>query len=143
MHVYSSAQEPHVDNKAISRFFQGLAKLPLFGLYHPLIEWMGSLLPDRSIVTRVDDFLSDLHSFNAGVPQGSVLSPVFFILFLSDLLSSTSASMRSFADDTFLSLSISFNPNDHTYDDIALHASISPPFSPMICQSLRSGVETT
>ena len=73
----------------------------------------------------MDGFLSNLHSFNAGVPQGSVISPVLFILFINDLLTSTSSSIHSFADDTFLSSSFSFNPNDHASTDIQLHRSIS------------------
>ena len=98
-----------------------LTKLPMFGLHHTLINWIGSFLSDRSIAVRVDGFLSNLHSINAGVPQGSVISPVIFILFINDLLTSTSSSFHSFADDTFLSSSFSFNPNDHASTDIQLH----------------------
>ena len=64
-------------------------------------------------------------TINAGVPQGSVISPVLFILFINDLLTSTSSSIHSFADDTFLSSSFSFNPNDHASTDIQLHRNIS------------------
>ena len=102
-----------------------LAKLPMFGLHHTLINWIGSFLSDRSIAVRVDGFLSNLHSIDAGVPQDSVISPVLFILFINDLLTSTSSSIHSFADDTFLSSSFSFNPNDHASTDIQLHRNIS------------------
>ena len=102
-----------------------LAKLPMFGLHHTLINWIGSFLSDRSIAVRVDGFLSNLHSINAGVPQGSVISPVLFILFINDLLTSTSSSSHSFSDDTFLSSSFSFNPNDHASTNIQLHRNIS------------------
>ena len=51
-----------------------LAKLPMYGLYQTLINWIGSILSDRSIAVRVDSFLSNLHSINAGVPEGSVIS---------------------------------------------------------------------
>ena len=44
-----------------------------------------------------------LSNNNSSVPQGSVISPVLFILVISDLLSSTSSSIYSFADDTYLS----------------------------------------
>ena len=93
-----------------------------------LINWIGNFLSDRSIAVRVDGFLSNLHSINAGVPQGSVISPVLFILFIlfiNDLLTSTSSSIHSFADDTFLSSSFSFNQNDHATTDIQLHKNIS------------------
>ena len=102
-----------------------LAKLPIFGLHQALINWIGSFLSDRSIGVRVDGFLSTLHSINAGVPQGSVISPVLFILFINDLLASKSSSIHSFADDTFLSSSFSFNPNDHASTDIQFHRNIS------------------
>ena len=102
-----------------------LAKLPLFGLHHTLIKWIGSFLSDSSIAARVDGFLSNLYSIIAGVPQGSVISPVLFILFINDLLTSTSSTIHSFADDTFLSSSFSFNPNDHPSTDILLHRNTS------------------
>ena len=73
----------------------------------------------------MDGFLSNLHSINAGVPHGSVISLVLFILVMSDLQTSTSSSIHSFADDTFLSSSFSFNPNDHASTDIQLHRNIS------------------
>ena len=98
---------------------------PMFGLNHTLIKWVGSFHSDRSIAVRVSGFLSNLHSINAGVPQGSVISPILFILFINDLLTSTSSSIHSFADDTFLSSSFSFNPNDHASTDIQLYRNIS------------------
>ena len=97
----------------------------MFGLHHTLINWIGSFLSDRSIAVRVDGFLSNLQSIKAGVLQGSVIFPVLFILFIDDLLTSTSSSIHSFADDTFLSPSFSFNPNDHASTDIQLHRDTS------------------
>ena len=135
VHVWSSALESSGESRVISLdisksfdrvWHKGLlAKLPMFGLHHTLINWIGSFLSDRSIAVRVDGFLSNLHSINAGVPQGSVISPVLFILFINDLFTSTSSSIHSFADDTFLSSSFSFNPNDRASTDIQLHRKIS------------------
>ena len=99
--------------------------MPILGLHHTLTKLFGSFLSDRSIAVKVDSFLSNLHSINAGVPQGSIITPVLFILFINDLLTSTSSSIHSFADDTFLSSSFSFNPNDHASSDIQLHKNIS------------------
>ena len=97
----------------------------MFGLHHILINWIGSFLSDRSIAVRVDGFLSNLHSINAGVPRCTVISPVLFIIFITDLLTSTSYSIHSFADDTLLSSSFLFNPNDHASTNIQLHRNIS------------------
>ena len=135
VHVWSSALESCGESRVISLdiskafdrvWHKGLlAKLPMFGLNQTLVNCIGSFLSDRSIAVRVDGFLSNLHSINAGVPQGSVISPVLFILFINDLLTSTSSSIHSFADDTFLSSSFSFNPNDHPSTDIQLRRNIS------------------
>ena len=135
VHVWSSALESCGEtrviffdiSKAFDRIWHKglLAKLPMFGLIQTLINWIGSFLSDTSIAVRVDGFLSNLHSINAGVPQGPVISPVLFILFINDLLISTSSSIHSFADYTFPSSSFSFNPNDHASTDIQLHRKIS------------------
>ena len=107
VHVWSSALESCGESRVISldiskAFDRGLpAKLPMFGLHHTPIEWIGSFLSDRPIVVRIDGFASNLHSIKAGVPQGSVISPAPFILFINDLLNSTSSNIHSFADDTF------------------------------------------
>ena len=92
---------------------------------HTLIKWIRSFLSDRSIAIREDGFLSNLHLINTGVPQGSVISPVLLILFINGLLTSTSSCIHSFAGNTFISFSFSFNPNDHASTDIKLHRNIS------------------
>ena len=46
-------------------------------------------------------------------------------MFINDLLTSTSSSIHSFGEDTFLSSSFSLNPNDHASCDIPLHRNIS------------------
>ena len=96
VHVWSSALEYCGESRVISLdiskafdrvWHKGLlTKLPMSGLNQTLINWIGSFLSDRSIAVRVDGFLSNLHSINAGVPQGSVISPVLFVLFINDLL---------------------------------------------------------
>ena len=135
VHVWSSALEACGESRVISLdiskafnrvWHRGLlAKLPMFGINQTLINWIDSFLSDRSIAARVDGFLSNMHSINAGVPQDSVISSVLFILFINDLLTSTSSSIHSFADDAFLSSSFSFHPNDHASTDIQLHRNIS------------------
>ena len=102
-----------------------LAKLSTFGLHHTLFKWISSFLSDRSIAIRGDGYLSKPHSINSGVPQGSVISPALFILFIYDLLSSTSSSIFSFADDTYLSSYFSSNPQHLAYSNISPYRNTS------------------
>jgi len=129
VHAWSSALESYGESRVISRdiskafdriWHKGLlAKLPMFGLLRTLIQWISSFLLDRSIAIRVDGYLSNPHSINSGVPQGSVISPVLFILFTNDVLSSTSSSIFSFVDDTYLSSSFSSNPQHPAYSNMS------------------------
>ena len=80
----------------------------MYGIDSHLIAWISDFLFDRSIAVRVDGYLSDIHSVNAGVPQGSVLSPILFLLYINDLLSSLSCDVHSYADDTYVSASFGF-----------------------------------
>ena len=76
---------------------------------YTLINWISGFLSDTCIEIRIDGFLAGPHSIDAGVLQGSVISPVLFIFFINDLLTSTVTSIYSFADDTYLSSSFSFD----------------------------------
>ena len=135
VHTWSSALESYGESRVISLdiskafdrvWHKGLlAKIPMFGLHNKLIKWVASFLSNRSIALRVDGFLSEPHSINSGVPQGSVISPVLFILFINDLLSSTSSSIYSFADDTYLSSSFSSNPPNLSYSNVSSYRNTS------------------
>ncbi|VEN47725.1 unnamed protein product [Callosobruchus maculatus] len=63
-------------------------------------RWLNSLLNDRYLFVVVEGCSSDVFSINAGVPQGSVLSPPLFLLYINELLKITSSSTYSFADDS-------------------------------------------
>ena len=129
VHARSSALESYGEirvisldiSKAFDRVWHKglLAKLPMFGLHHTLITWISSFLSNRSIAIRVDGYLSKPHSINSGVPQSSVISTVLLILFINDLLSSTSSRIFSFADDSYLSSSFSSNPQHLAYSNIS------------------------
>ena len=67
VHAWSSVLESYGENRLISLdiskafdrvWHKGfLTKVPMFGLHHTLTTWMSSILPDGSIVTRVDGCL--------------------------------------------------------------------------------------
>jgi hypothetical protein len=85
-----------------------LAKLPSYGITTSICSLICSFLTNRSISVRVDGHSSPSSFINSGVPQGSVLSPTLFLLFINDLLSSTVNPIHSYADDSTLHMSSNF-----------------------------------
>merc|ERR1712035_293843 len=85
-----------------------ISKLPSYGIYPSLCSFISSFLSDRSIAVVVDGHCSSPKPINSGVPQGSVLSPTLFLLFINDLLTLTQCSIHSYADDSTLHFSTSF-----------------------------------
>ncbi len=89
-----------------------LSKLPSFGFYPSLCSFISSFLSDSSISAVVDGHCSSPKPINSGVPQGSVLSPTLFLLFINDLLSITNCPIHSYADDSTLHFPTSFDLQD-------------------------------
>ena len=58
--------------------------------------WISNFLKQRVVV---DGIQSDLVTVNSGVPQGTVLGPILFLLHINDLPSVISSKVRLFADD--------------------------------------------
>ena len=50
----------------------------------------------------MDGEISDWANVEAGVPQGSILGPILFLIYINDLIGVVSSDIRIFADDTFI-----------------------------------------
>lgn len=74
--------------------------------YYLLIK---SYIQKRMFFVQEADEMSDLKSVRAGVPQGSVMGPILYILFTSDLPQTENAVVGTFADDTAV-LAVNKNP---------------------------------
>ena len=82
-----------------------LAKLPAYGFTPSFCKLISSFLSNRFISVVVDGATSASFPVSSGVPQGSVLSPTLFLLFINDLLHATASDVHSFADDqTYINL---------------------------------------
>ncbi|WP_419586369.1 RNA-directed DNA polymerase, partial [Thiolapillus sp.] len=75
----------------------------MYGISGTALSWFSSYLTNRTQSVIVNDHISQVSSLSYGVPQGSVLGPILFILYtkpLSDLIHCHSIESQSFADDT-------------------------------------------
>ena len=88
-----------------------LVKLSGYGIQDKTLDWIGSFLSDRSQRVVVEGEQSDPAPVTSGVPQGSVLGPILFLVFINDLPKAINSSCRLFADDTIVYREIS-SPTD-------------------------------
>ena len=80
-----------------------LAKLEHYGIRGTINKWFESYLSNRKHFVSINGFDSNLHDVNHGVPQGSVLGPLLFLIYINDLNRSIKFSKTyHFADDTNL-----------------------------------------
>ena len=79
-----------------------LLKLEKMGITGNLLRWIKNFLSDRKQRVTLNGFSSDWSDVTSGVPQGSVLGPILFILYVNDLPSVVKSCCKVFADDTKL-----------------------------------------
>lgn len=78
-------------------------KLKAYGIGDLAIQWIESYLSDRTQRVKINNILSNAVYNNIGVPQGSVLGPLLFIIYINDLKNCLLFSkIKFFADDTLI-----------------------------------------
>ena len=68
----------------------------------PTQKWFDNFLSGRTQQVMVDGKLSDIAPVTSGVPQGSVLGPILFLVFINDMPECIKSNARLFADDTIV-----------------------------------------
>ena len=67
------------------------------------VEWFRSYLSHRSQCVTIGSFQSDFVEISCGVPQGSILGPQLFLLYINDMIvSTTNCKLSLYADDSAL-----------------------------------------
>ena len=82
-----------------------LKKLQVYGLNTTSLKWFQSYLRGRYQKVCVDGKLSEPLGIHSGVPQGSILGPALFLLFINDLHLVLKNNIGIYADDSTLNAS--------------------------------------
>lgn len=93
---------------------QLILKLSAIGVHRTTCDWVSSWLTDRKLFVTANNNHSSQRSVTSGVAQGSVLGPLLFLIYITDMPSHISTSyLKLFADDSLLNRPIN-NPIDIT-----------------------------
>ena len=82
-----------------------LKKLAHYGFCGPIHNFLRTYLSGRKICSKIGNQVSKFNLIEYGVPQGSILGPLLFLLFVNDLPNATKFRTTLFADDTNLHIS--------------------------------------
>ena len=117
-------------------------KLDEYGINGKTAAWIEDFLRGRTQQVVVDGESSPTAPVTSGVPQGSVLGPILFLIFINDISRDTSSSIRLFADDTII-----YRPLRHPSDCRALQQDLQHlekwskewqmEFHPQKCQTIH------
>lgn len=78
-------------------------KLHALGIRGPINDWLVSYLTRRTIVVEIEGNYSSPHNISVGTPQGGVLGPLLFTIFVNDMPNHvTAGKLFAYADDTAL-----------------------------------------
>ena len=97
-----------------------LHKLHYIGISGDLLKWFENYLSNREQKVVINGKASSYLKIPAGVPQGSILGPLLFLVYINDIVLELNCCIRLFADDTSLYIVVE-NPNAST---ILLNSSI-------------------
>ena len=82
-----------------------LQKLRVYGLDKDMIQWIESYLTERRQGVWIDHVLSEYLPCDVGVPQGSILGPLLFLIFYNDLPYSLQCGIDAYDDDSTMTAS--------------------------------------
>ena len=83
-----------------------LVKLKAIGIRGLLLEWFCDYLTNRMQTVVIKGEKSRLKRVVSGIPQGSVLGPLLFLIYINDIVDDIQSTIKLFADDTSMSLAL-------------------------------------
>jgi len=79
-----------------------LKKLKFYGIRNNIFNWISTWLTNRTQHVLLNGISSISVRVSSGVPQGTVLSPLMFLLYINEITKSIASPLRLFADDCLL-----------------------------------------
>jgi hypothetical protein len=89
-------------------------KLRKIGIDGKLLTWFKDYLSNRKQKVVINGQSSSLANIHAGVPQGSVLGPLLFLIYINDIVENIAGNIKLFADDTALYIDVDNTTNAET-----------------------------
>ena len=88
-----------------------LTKLHSIGVDGQILSWISSFLTDRKMQVSVRTSVSSSRVVHSGVPQGSVIGPLLFLVYINHVCSKLTSQYKMFADDIKIYSRVSGNPS--------------------------------
>ena len=79
-----------------------LKKLSIPVFFDPTVKWFQSYLSNRKFAVDLENSFSEVSSISCGVPQGSILGPLLFLIYVNDMPMAVKCDLFLYADDTCL-----------------------------------------
>lgn len=95
-------------SKAFDRVWHAglLHKLQCIGISGRFLDWFRNYLADRKQRVVINGSTSEFKLVESGVPQGSILGPLLFLIYINDIVWELNCNVRLFADDTSLFITV-------------------------------------
>ena len=90
-----------------------LSKLKNYGIQGNIGKWIERWLTEQSQRVVIENHASSKVSVKSGVPQGTVLGPLMFLLYINDIDTNISSTIRLFADDCIVYRTINSMDDQH------------------------------
>ncbi len=107
-------------SRAFDRIYHaGLKKkMKVFGIDGPLYDLLSNYLEDRKIRVVLDGSKSKWRKTTAGVPQGSILGPLMFLIYVNDIVEELESEIYLYADDTALIINFKKEDTIRSFDQL-------------------------